>query len=122
MTSIGIDFGTSNCSAHVANSEGVVPIQLDGEAFSLPSVVFTARREIALRQIENNEFNKRLRSARAEQSKADGSPAIDDEQLKKAIGAAMRREAMNEANKSYWDQTFFSMLKGGQAIMFGTPA
>ena len=124
MASIAIDFGTSNCSANVARSDSVLPIHLDGQNFMLPSVVFTARQDVALRQIESNEFTKRLRSARAEQTKirGKGGSAIDDEQLKKAISDAMRREAANEANKAYWDQTFFSMLKSGQAAIFGTPA
>lgn len=124
MTSIGIDFGTSNCSAHIASSLGVAPIKLDGDEFALPSVVFTSRREVAMRQIEEAEYDKRLRSARAEQSrnKAEFRPVTSDEQLKKAIKDALRREAANEANKAYWDQTFFSMLKSGQAMLFGTPA
>lgn len=124
MASIAIDFGTSNCSANVARSDGILPVHLEGQSFMLPSVVFTARREIALRQIESIEFSKRLRSARAEQtrSREKGGTAIDDEQLKKSIIDAMRREAADEANKAYWDQTFFSMLKSGQAAIFGTPA
>ena len=123
MASIAIDFGTSNCFANVARSDCVLPVHLDGQSFMLPSVVFTARREVALRQIESTEFSKRLRSARAEQTRnSEKGPAIDDEQLKKAIRDAMRREAANEANKAYWDQTFFSMLKSGQTAIFGTPA
>lgn len=124
MTSIAIDFGTSNCSANVARSDSILPIRLDGSNFMLPSVVFTARREVALRQIESIEFSKRLRSARAEQTRIreKGDSPIDDEQLKKAIGDAMRREAADEANKAYWDQTFFSMLQSGQAAIFGNPA
>ena len=124
MAALGIDFGTSNCSAHVADTNGVVAVQLDGDDYSLPSVVFTARREVALREVENNEFEKRLRGARAEQSKnrSDTGSSMDDAQLEKAITDAMRREATSEANRAYWDQTFFSMLKGGDAILFGTPA
>lgn len=124
MSALAIDFGTSNCTAYVANANQVLPIHLDGDEFTLPSVVFTARREVALRQIEPNEFNKRLRSARAEQArnKTQGNHVIDDEQLKRAIHNAMQREAASEASKSYWNQTFFSMLSSGQAIIFGKPA
>jgi hypothetical protein len=43
---------------------GVLPVQLDGDGFTLPSVVFTARREVALQQVESQEFARRLRKAR----------------------------------------------------------
>lgn len=124
MTSLAIDFGTSNCSAYVAQSDKILPIRLDEDDYFLPSVVFTARREVALREIESHEFARRLHSARAEQArlKEKGGAILGDDQLKKAITDAMRREAANEAEKEYWDQTFFSMLKSGQAMMFGTPA
>ena len=51
MNSLGIDFGTSNCLAHVATPNDVFPVELESGSFSLPSVVFTARREVAMRQI-----------------------------------------------------------------------
>ena len=121
MNSLGIDFGTSNCLAHVATPNDVFPVELESGSFSLPSVVFTARREVAMRQVEDSEFEKRLRQARLEERKR-GGRALDETELQRAIRDAMRREAADEANKSYWDQTFFSLLKDGQAILFGTPA
>ena len=121
MNSLGIDFGTSNCLAHVATPNDVFPVELESGSFSLPSVVFTARREVAMRQVEDSEFEKRLRRARLEERKR-GGRALDETELQRAIRDAMRREAADEANKSYWDQTFFSLLKDGQAILFGTPA
>ena len=121
MNSLGIDFGTSNCLAHVATPTEVFPVELENGSFSLPSVVFTARREVAMRQVEDSEFEKRLRQARLEERKR-GGRALDETELQRAIRDAMRREAADEANKSYWDQTFFSLLKDGQAILFGTPA
>jgi molecular chaperone DnaK (HSP70) len=34
MASIAIDFGTSNCSAHIVRSDGVLePVHLDGQNF-----------------------------------------------------------------------------------------
>jgi len=121
MNSLGIDFGTSNCLAHVATPNDVFPVELESGSFSLPSVVFTARREVAMRQVEDSEFEKRLRRARLEERKR-GGRALDETELQRAIRDAMRREAADEANKSYWDQTFFSLLKDGQAILFGSPA
>lgn len=121
MNSLGIDFGTSNCLAHVATPTEVFPVELENGSFSLPSVVFTARREVAMRQVEDSEFEKRLRQARLEERKR-GGRALDETELQRAIRDAMRREAADQANKSYWDQTFFSLLKDGQAILFGTPA
>lgn len=117
MSTLAIDFGTSNCTAYVANADKILQIHLDGDEFMLPSVVFTTRKEIALKQIGPNEFHRRLRKARAENNQA-----INDEQLKNAIYSSMQREAASEANKAYWDQTFFSMLRNGQAIIFGKPA
>lgn len=124
MASIGIDFGTSNCTAYIADQGKVTPVVLDGDEFAMPSVVFTARREIALRQIEGGEFEKRLRKARAEQlrNRAAGEAAPDDAELERVIRDAMRRESLNEAQKAYWDQSFFSMLDDGQAIIYGNAA
>ncbi len=52
MASIGIDFGTSNCTAFLSHAGEVTPIPLDEGRLAMPSVVFTARREVALRQVE----------------------------------------------------------------------
>jgi len=124
VASIGIDFGTSNCTAYVADQGQISPVPLDGDELTMPSIVFTARREIALGQIENGEFEKRFRIARAEQirNKASGVAALDDLELERVIRDAMRRESLNEAEKAYWDQSFFSMLDNGQAIIYGNAA
>jgi hypothetical chaperone protein len=122
---LGIDFGTSNCAAYVADANGqITGVPLEGDDLLLPSVIFTARREVAAKQIEANEFSRRLRSARADQAKLarNGGSAIDEQTLARSIEAAMRREALEEADKKYWDQTFFSMMQDGQAVMFGSPA
>jgi len=52
VASIGIDFGTSNCTAFLSHAGKVTPIPLDEGRLAMPSVVFTARREVALRQVE----------------------------------------------------------------------
>lgn len=52
MASIGIDFGTSNCTAFLSHAGEITPIPLDEGRLAMPSVVFTARREVALRQVE----------------------------------------------------------------------
>ncbi len=146
MISIGIDFGTSNCLAHVATPTTVIPVELENNSTTLPSVVFTTRRDVALREIEDSEVEKRLRAARADERKlrlveaieldekarvaraaggiknSEYATAIDDAQLRRMIRDGMRREAADDANKAYWEQTFFSLLKDGQALLFGTPA
>jgi len=122
LASLGIDFGTSNCTAYVADQGQVVPVVLDGDDYAMPSVVFTARREIAVRQIEDSEFEKRLRKARAEQARGGDGAVLDDAELERVIRDAMRRESLNEAQKAYWDQSFFSMLENGQAIIYGNSA
>lgn len=125
MIALGIDFGTSNCSACLARGGGPVsPIPLEGDDPFLPSVLFTARSEIAVEQVAQTEFWRRMKEARAEQSRvrqAGGTP-MSDEVLEKSIENAMRREAAEEAERKYWDQTFFSSLRDGQAVIFGTPA
>ncbi len=125
MTVIGIDFGTSNCAAHVATDNGeIIAIPLEGDELLLPSVVFSARREVAVRQIESNEFARRLKSAKTEQTNLakEGATLVSERVLRANIETAMRREAAQEADKKYWDQTFFSTTKDGQASIFGTPA
>lgn len=130
MIALGIDFGTSNCCAFFANGDRMVAIPLEDESPLLPSVVFTARREIAIKQIEVAEFSRRLKSAQAaakaanRRARAEGSPEhrIDDLLLRKQVEEAMRREAADEQNRQYWDQSFFSMLNNTDAVLFGTPA
>ncbi len=124
MAAIGIDFGTSNCCAYVADAHSVTAVPLDGEHLTLPSVVFTARRDVAMRQVEQQEFEQRLRGARNEQARAraDGGVVLSDAELEKVVLDALQREAQSEAQRAYWDQSFFSMLEGDQAMIFGRPA
>ncbi|TDF53924.1 molecular chaperone [Cupriavidus sp. L7L] len=130
MTAIGIDFGTSNCSAYLPVGSTMKGIPIEGDSSLLPSVVFTARREIAIRKIEDYEYARRLKNARAaanaEQRKINqegGTPSpINEQILRKTIEDTMRREAANEREKQYWGQSFLSMLEDGQAVLFGTPA
>ena len=57
MTVIGIDFGTSNCAAHVATDNGeIIAIPLEGDELLLPSVVFSARREVALGRVHSKQI------------------------------------------------------------------
>jgi molecular chaperone DnaK (HSP70) len=43
---LGIDFGTSNCTAFVQDGNGqVVPVPLEGDEVLLPTVLFATRRE-----------------------------------------------------------------------------
>ena len=124
MAAIGIDFGTSNCCAYVASAGQVTPVALDGDQLTLPSVVFTARQEVAQRQVEQFEFERRLKSARTDQARArsDGGVVLGDAELERVVLEALQREAQGEANRAYWDQSFFSMLEGEQAMIFGRPA
>lgn len=124
MAALGIDFGTSNCTACIADGDKVTPVVLDDGDLTMPSVVFTARREVAVRQIEESEFEKRFRKARAEQqrNRTAGTAVPDEAELERVIRDAMRRESLNEAQKAYWDQSFFSMLDDGQAIIYGNAA
>lgn len=48
---LGIDFGTSNCTAFAPDAQGrVVPIPLEGDDVLLPTVLFATRREAAAGQ------------------------------------------------------------------------
>ena len=122
---LGIDFGTSNCVAFAPSYSGdAYAVPLEGDQILLPSVVFTTRKEIALKQIDANEYSARLKKARSEEKRREreGLQPISDELLKKSIEDALKREATEQADKAYWDQTFISMLSGGQAMLYGSPA
>jgi hypothetical protein len=101
---LAIDFGTSNCTAFMPIRPGLAaPIPLEGEEFVLPSLVFTTRHEVAMRQVEQQEFTKRLRTARRMEKirvKSGGVP-LDDSVLQKNIEDVLIREARQEANRKY---------------------
>lgn len=122
MAILGIDFGTSNCAAYLATDSGaVLPIPLDGDDLLMPSVIFSTRREIAVGQIEDHEFRRRLKALKAGQARGHGA-VLSDAELEASLSEAMRREAVQEAERKYWDQTFFSSAGDGQAIIYGEPA
>ena len=125
MFALGIDFGTSNCTAYISDgSNKIIPVPLEGESTFLPSMVFTARREIALKQVGMNELSKRLRDALAENERnaRNGEKKLDESVLRKSIENAMKLEIAQDADKAYWDQSFFSTLDNGQTMLYGTPA
>jgi hypothetical chaperone protein len=124
MSSVGIDFGTSNCFAHLATAEHVLPIRLEGEHYALPSVVYAARREIAPRPVLETEVQRRLKSMRAELRRARTDPARrpDEAAMERMIRDGLRREALEAASQAYQDQTLLSAMEGGQHMVFGTEA
>jgi len=125
LFALGIDFGTSNCTAYIADGTGkIIPVPLEDESTFLPSMVFTARREIALRQVSTNELSKRLRNALAENERnaRNGEKKLEEAVLRKSIENAMKLEIAQDANREYWDQSFFSTLENGQTILYGTSA
>lgn len=125
MNTIGIDFGTSNCTAFVAGADGIVSgIPLEGDELLLPSVLFTTRQEIAVRQVEVAEFERRLAQERQDQARRgpDDGARLPEEGLRRSVARAMLREAAQEAARAYWDQTFITMLRGGRSLLHGTPA
>ena len=124
MSSIGIDFGTSNCFAHVATAAAVQAIRLDGDAYDLPSVVYAPRRDIVVPEISEGEVDRRLTTARAEarRGKAKGAAIPADAVLETRIRDALRREALEQASQAFEDQTFFSAIEGGGAVVFGREA
>lgn len=124
MSSVGIDFGTSNCFAHVATEAGVFPVRLDGQAFGLPSVVYAARREIPARPIVEAEVDRRLKAMRTQlrRGKQGSGAQLDDAAMEKMIRDGLRREALDEAAQLYHDQTILSAIEAGQDIVFGAEA
>lgn len=122
-TTVGIDFGTSNCAAYLPNGRSdAIPVPLEGKELLMPSVMFITRGDIAAREIQQTEFTKRLREAQRAEAKLDPEMRSTDDELGRQVEEAMKRELAQEAERQYWDQTFFSMLQGGQASLFGTPA
>ena len=124
MSSVGIDFGTSNCFAHVATADGVFPVRLDGAAYGLPSVVYAARREVQARPIHEAEVERRLKSMRTQlrRAKPGASQQLDDVALEKLIRDGLRREALDAASQAWHDQTILSAIEAGQDIVFGEEA
>ncbi len=121
--SVGIDFGTSNCTAFLpAGHFDAEPVLLEGESMLMPSVMFVTRQEVAARQIQQVEFTKRLAAARRSEAKVEAGMRLSKEALAQRVEDAMRRELAQEAERQYWDQSFFSMLKSGQAAIYGSPA
>ena len=88
----------------------------------MPSVMFVTRKEIATRQIQQTEFTRRLKNAKTAEAKLDPERRARGEELAKQVEEAMRRELAQEAERQYWDQSFFSMLNSGQAALYGSPA
>lgn len=122
-TTVGIDFGTSNCAAYLPNCRSdAIPVPLEGKELLMPSVMFITRSEIAAREIQQTEFTNRLRMAKRAEAELDPEKQSSNDELRRQVEEAMKRELAQEAERQYWDQTFFSMLKSGQAALFGTPA
>lgn len=121
--SVGIDFGTSNCAAFLpAGPADAKPVPLEGDEMLMPSVMFITRKEIAARQIQQAEFTKRLGIAKRAEAELEPEKRSSKEALSKSVEDAMLRELAQEAERQYWDQSFFSMLKSGQAAIYGSPA
>ncbi len=122
-TTVGIDFGTSNCVAYLPNGRSdAIPVPLEGNELLMPSVMFITRSDIAVREIQQTEFTNRLRMAKRAEAELDPGMRSTNEALRRNVEEAMKLELAQEAERQYWDQTFFSMLKSGQAALFGTPA
>ena len=124
MSSAGIDFGTSNCFAHVASPAGVLPVRLDGADFGLASVAFTARRDVLPRAISEAEVERRADRLRIELRRNSGNASRrpDDAALDQIARDTLRREAAEEASQAWQDQTFFSALDAGAPVVFGAEA
>lgn len=123
MTSVGIDFGTSNCSAFVPLSESIDNVPLEGKRSLLPSMIFAKRGGIALKEVDNNELNRRVRQAiNAEQRRGKNITEEYRRVVQRDVEKAMQREAASDAEEKYWEQTFFSLPRSGDSLLFGTAA
>ena len=124
MSSLGIDFGTSNCFAHVASIDAVMPIRLDGAAFGLASVAYAARREVAPKPIQEAEVARRLKEMRGQWRRQGQDPrgGLDEASAERMIRDTLRREAIDAASQAYQEQTLFSALESGQGVAFGAAA
>ncbi len=93
---VGIDFGTSNCSVGIWADDSPVLLPLDGTSFRLPSVLFFAR-EPAVARISEDELQKRVRTALAEQARARTGVASElrhaEERLQRASSALHEYES-----------------------------
>ena len=116
-TTVGIDFGTSNCAAYLPNGRSdAIPAPLEGKELLMPSVMFITRSEIAAREIQQTEFTNRFRMAKRAEAELDPEKRSSDDELRLQVEQAMKRELAQEAERQYWDQTFFSMLESGRQL------
>jgi hypothetical chaperone protein len=63
-----LDFGTSNCIASAYNESGALEfVRLDGDSTLLPTVLFVPRVDYTADQVDEQELELRMRSARADE-------------------------------------------------------
>jgi hypothetical protein len=77
--------------------------------------------KIATHQVALEEYRVRRNSYEEEQKKS-VRPIANEEALKKIVMVAMQREASEEAEEKYWNQTFFSAITDGKQFVFGREA
>lgn len=126
----GIDFGTSNCSIGVWEDNEPKLIPLDKESTQLASALYTARSNMKIGNIDENELLKRLGKAKSEQTKndkrakEDDSPIkiFSDSELENRERGLMRRELAERTQKKYKDQAISDALYADSEIVFGEQA
>jgi hypothetical chaperone protein len=77
--------------------------------------------KIAAHQVALEEYRVR-RNVYEEEQKKSVRPMANEEALKKIVMVAMQREASEEAEEKYWNQTFFSAITDGKQFVFGREA
>lgn len=65
---LGLDFGTSNCVASAYNESGTLEfVRLDGHSTLLPTVLFVPRVDFAADEVDEQELELRMHSARSDE-------------------------------------------------------
>lgn len=126
----GLDFGTSNCSIGVWKSNGPELLKLEGESTRLPSVLYTARPDVRIENIDELELKSRVAAAKRQQTNESKKAKEENRSLKEFSDAAleniergiMRRELAERANKKYGSQAISEALYADTEVTFGDEA
>lgn len=126
----GVDFGTSNCSIGVWESEGPVLLPLEGESNRFPSAMYTSRPNVHIEEIDELELKKRLADAKRRQT-TDSKKAKDenrafrefsDAEFKNIERGLMRREIAERSKARYESQSISEALYADTEVVFGEAA
>ena len=92
----------------------ILQAQYESDLQKYEEKVALHQKALADYRVKRNEYEKQQKSAIR--------PISSEESLKKLVSVGMQREASEEAEEKYWNQTFFSAMTDGKYFVFGSEA